>query len=277
MIKALENRITKTPYMLKNSLARSFSIVTPEFVYYYLNQLVTFGFAYLIGTGQYGTEVSEKFSNNSTMWAVLIRITALIIATLPLLWSFAKEYPRILPSPYKRVLRISYVTILAISSSILVNVIAQASGFTKTSESFAKTASTQFSLPLWLGILVYGIVTPVTEEIVHRGIIYNRLRRYFNLPIAVIAGSLLFGISHGNLVQLVYATLMGIFICCVYERYGSFLYPVLFHCISNTAVYIFMSIPLLRSAVFSVFGIVLEALFTIASLYLIFSEKTIDT
>lgn len=277
MIKALENRITKTPYMLKNSFARSLSIVTPEFVYYYLNQLVTFGLAYLIGTGQYGTEVSEKFSNNSTMWAVLIRITALIIATLPLLWSFIKEYPRILPGPDKRVFRLCYVTVLAISASILVNVIAQSTGFTKTSESFAKTASTQFSLPLWLGIIVYGLITPVTEEIVHRGIIYNRLRRYFNLPIAIIAGSLLFGISHGNLVQLVYATVMGIFICCIYERYGSFVYPVLFHCISNTAVYTFMSIPYLRTAVFSAIGIALEACLTITSLYLIFSEKTIDT
>ena len=277
MIKALENRITKTPYMLKNSFARSLSIVTPEFVYYYLNQLVTFCLSYLIGTGQYWTEVSEKFSNNSTMWAVLIRITALIIATLPLLWSFIKEYPRILPGPDKRVIRLCYVTVLAISASILVNVIAQSTGFTKTSESFAKTASTQFSLPLWLGIIVYGLITPVTEEIVHRGIIYNRLRRYFNLPIAIIAGSLLFGISHGNLVQLVYATVMGIFICCIYERYGSFVYPVLFHCISNTAVYTFMSIPYLRTAVFSALGIALEACLTIASLYLIFSEKTIDT
>ena len=277
MIKALENRITKTPYMLKNSFAKSLSIVTPEFVYYYLNQLVTFGCAYLIGTGQYGTKVSDTFSNNSTMWAVLIRITALILATLPLIWSFIKEYPRILPSIDKRMIHAGYVIILAMSSSILVNVIASSTGFTKTSESFTKTASTQFSLPLWLGIIIYGLITPVTEEIVHRGIIYNRLRRYFNLPIAVIAGSILFGISHGNLVQLVYGTVMGILICCVYERYGAFVYPVLFHCIANCAVYVFMSIPVFRTVVFSVFGIIIEACLTLGTLYLIFSEKNIDT
>ena len=124
MLKPLENRITKTPYMLKNSFAKSLSIVSPEFVYYYLNQIVTFGCASLIGTGQYGTQVSETFSNNSTLWAVLIRITALILATLPLIWSFIKEYPRILPGPDKRISRISYVTVLAIAASILVNVIA---------------------------------------------------------------------------------------------------------------------------------------------------------
>ena len=273
MIKPLEDRIIKTPYMLKNSFAKSLSIVSPEFVYYYLNQLVTFGCAYLIGTGQYGTEVSDTFSNHSTMWAVTIRITALIIAVLPLIWSFTKEYPRILPGKDQMMNRISYVALLAVSASILVNVIASSTGFTKTSESFSKTASAQFSLPLWLGILVYGLVTPVTEEIVHRGIIYNRLRRYFNLPIAVIAGSLLFGISHGNLVQFVYGTVMGIIICCLYERFGAFIYPVLFHCISNTAVYVFMSLPGLRAAVFSAWGIVFEACLTLGALYLIFRPK----
>ena len=277
MIKPLTKRITKSPYMIENSFLKSLSVVTPEFVYYYINQLVTFGCAYLIGTGQYGTQMSDMFMKHSTAWAVSIRIAALILAVLPLIWSFVKEYPVILPKEQKRAGHIMLTVMLAASSAIFLNVMLSMTGFVSKSDSFVKTATAQFSLPIWMGVLVYGIVTPVTEEIVHRGIIYNRLRRYYNLPIAVIFGSLLFGLSHGNLVQFVYGFLMGIIISCLYERYGAFVYPVLFHCSANTAVYVFMSIPVLRVASFSVLGIVIQLLISIGAIYLIFGTKSIDT
>ena len=147
------------------------------------------------------------------------------------------------------------------------------SGFSSSSDAFEKTAANQFSLPVWAGLLVYVLVTPITEEIVHRGVIYNRLRRYFNLPIAVVVSSLLFGISHGNLVQLIYGAVMGVLICLVYERYGAFIYPLVYHCVANAVIYVFMSSPVLRAAVFSVPGIALEALMTVAGVYMIFAPK----
>ena len=180
MIKPLAKRITKSAYMIENSFLKSLSVVTPEFVYYYINQLVTFGCAYLIGTGQYGTQMSDIFMKHSTAWAVSIRIAALILAVLPLIWSFVKEYPVILPKEEKRAGHIMLTVMLAASSAIFLNVMLSMTGFVSKSDSFVKTATAQFSLPIWMGVLVYGIVTPVTEEIVHRGIIYNRLRRYYH-------------------------------------------------------------------------------------------------
>ena len=276
-ISPLSERVKKTAYMPKNSFIRALMCMTPEFVYYYLNQIVTFGAAYLIGTGQYGTSVSKTFSSHSLFWATFIRVLALIVAVLPLMYSFTKEYPVIRPQKEGLAKNICFVMILALGMSLLLNVIAIKSGFTSVSSGFSKTASAQFSLPIWLGVPIYGIITPVTEEIVHRGIIYNRLRRFFDLPIALIAGALLFGISHGNLIQFVYAFVMGIVIGLIYERFGSFIYPLIFHCMANTAVYITMSIPALRLCAFSIAGMAVEIVLIAVSVYMIFTAEIIDT
>ncbi len=88
------------------------------------------------------------------------------------------------------------------------------------------------------GLFLYGILSPLVEEAVFRGLIYNRMKRCFNYPIALILSSLLFGCYHGNLVQAVYGTLLGIIIAYTYELYESFAAPVLFHTVANVSVYV---------------------------------------
>jgi membrane protease YdiL (CAAX protease family) len=276
-IAPIGERVKQSAYMPKNSFVRALMCMSPEFVYYYLNQIVTLGAAYLIGTGQYGTSVSQTFKSHSLFFASSIRVLALIIAVLPLLYSFKKEYPVIEPQKENLGRNIGFVLCLSLSLSLLLNVIAIKSGFTSVSSGFSKTASAQFSLPVWLGIPIYGIITPVTEEIVHRGIIYNRLRRFFDLPIALVAGALLFGISHGNLIQFVYAFLMGLMIGLIYERFGSFIYPMIFHCMANTVVYITMSISPLRDAAFSIPGMIVQIILCAVSVYMLFGAENIDT
>lgn len=273
----LAKRVFKNAYFHPNSFMRAISIISPELIYYYVGQIVTFGLAYFIGTGSYGTDVSVFYKEHSLYVAAAIRVLAVVLAVLPLIPSFAKEYPVIHPD--KNLLyKSAMLTIgLAISSSLLCNSVAMVSGFTGSSESFNSVATSQFSLPIWLGIIVYGIVTPLTEEIVHRGLIYNRLRRYFNLPIAIFGSSLLFGVSHGNIVQLIYGFIMGLMICWIYERYGSFIYPVLFHCFANISVYTCMSIPTARVMVVSYPGIVLEGMLAMACLTGVALAKNIDT
>ena len=53
---------------------------------------------------------------------------------------------------------------------------------------------------------------------------------------------LLFGLFHGNLVQAVYATLLGIVLAIVYEIYDSILAPILFHAVANLFVYVMMDL-----------------------------------
>jgi membrane protease YdiL (CAAX protease family) len=95
----------------------------------------------------------------------------------------------------------------------------------------------QYSVPLWLGIILYGIIAPISEEMVFRGVLYNRIKRFYSIPRSVIFSALLFGIFHANLPQLIYGTLMGILIAVCYERNKCFGAPVVFHMAANIFVF----------------------------------------
>ena len=101
------------------------------------------------------------------------------------------------------------------------------------SEKYDVVETIQYSVPVWLGLILYGLVSPMVEEMVFRGITYNRIKRFYGLPKAVIFSALLFGGFHGNLPQFVYGSIMGGIIAVCYEYVGCFAAPVLVHMSAN--------------------------------------------
>ena len=93
-------------------------------------------------------------------------------------------------------------------------------------------------MSLWQGILAYGIWSPLKEEVIFRGIIYRLFRKYLPIMAAVFGSALMFGFFHGNSVQMVYGTIMGIVMALLYEKYQTLIAPILFHGAANTAIYI---------------------------------------
>lgn len=273
---ALSKRTYKDAYVSEGAILKIFSLLSPAFVYIFLNQAVTIIFAYIIGTGQYGTEMSAFFTEHSLLCAAIIRILSVLLAALPLMFVLAFEYPVIVPG--KIDYRYIFSTgLLSVSSALFFNTVAINTGFSGSSQSFSQTSANQFSLPIWLGIIVYGIVTPVTEEIVYRGVVYNRARNIFRPVSAMLCSAFLFGFSHGNTVQLVYGFLMGLLICYIYERFGAFIYPVIFHCMANISIYVLLSNSVAKTMVKSLPGMIAE--FTVMTVLIIYiaSIKNVDT
>lgn len=92
-----------------------------------------------------------------------------------------------------------------------------------------------------LGYFALGIIGPVAEEIVFRGAILYSLLKLFDkrmhwLPIIISA--LLFGIAHGNMAQMVNATLTGLLLGWMYYHTGSIVPGVVFHWMNNTIAYV---------------------------------------
>ena len=87
-----------------------------------------------------------------------------------------------------------------------------------------------------LGAAVYGLLTPLIEEAVYRGIVFYRLRRGFPPSAAAVISSALFGAAHGNVPQAVYAFVMGLVFALAYELTRSFEVPFLLHSLCNLAV-----------------------------------------
>lgn len=86
---------------------------------------------------------------------------------------------------------------------------------------------------MWFLILCMGIIAPLAEEIVFRWLIYLRLRDYMKMGKAVVISGLMFGIYHGNLVQAVFASLLGMAFAYFLDISGCLWSSVLLHMGAN--------------------------------------------
>ena len=82
-------------------------------------------------------------------------------------------------------------------------------------------------------IIGSAILTPVLEEMVYRGVIFARLRRDMGMLLAVLLSALLFGIMHFNIVQFIYAFVLGVMLALFMEKCGHFFAAVLGHVTVN--------------------------------------------
>lgn len=144
--------------------------------------------------------------------------------------------------------------VLAAASSLGLNVLLALTGIVESSASYQDVARQQYSVMLGAGMLLFGLISPITEEIVFRGLIFNRMRRYFPHAAAVVASGVLFGIYHGNPVQALYGGCMGILMAYLYERMHSFAIPCLFHATANLMVYSIAQSAALHGRLFTVPG-----------------------
>ena len=82
-------------------------------------------------------------------------------------------------------------------------------------------------------IICMGVIAPIAEEVVFRWLIYLRLRDYMKMGVAAVISGLIFGIYHGNLVQAVYASILGMVFACFLELTGNLWTSVLLHMGAN--------------------------------------------
>ena len=152
---------------------------------------------------------------------------------------------------------------LSVCLALFLNMAISYLNLSSVSDSYEKAANIQYSLPLAAGLIVYGIIAPIEEELVFRGLVYGRMRKYFPAAAAIPVSALLFGAYHGNLVQLIYAFCMGCLLAWAFERYKDIKASVLVHAAANLAVYTVSSVPAIRQSVFSPRGFAVTGILTV--------------
>ena len=85
-----------------------------------------------------------------------------------------------------------------------------------------------------------AFVIPVSEELLFRGLLFRRCRALMGFFPAALSISILFGFSHGNLVQFLYAMGLGMLLAYVCEKYGSLKAAILLHVTANLTSLIMM-------------------------------------
>lgn len=243
-LQPLQNRIIKAPASEPTSLLKAVSIVWPVLVYNVISQVVLIVFAYFmqwISLGSTGMQALAEFlRTNSVMVSGVVKAFSMIAGAAAVWHLFIRETPVVtMPKGHKKDAAVLFIA--GGCTALAVNVLFSLIGFTGSSEVYEQVAEKQFALPLWAGIILYGIVSPVAEEIVFRGIVYNRLRRQYSLWIAIIGSALIFGVYHGNVVQALYAFVLGLLIAVLYEKFGSFMAPIILHGAANIFVYVVTS------------------------------------
>ena len=101
-----------------------------------------------------------------------------------------------------------------------------------------ETSNGMNSIPMGVGLALYGMMTPVLEELFFRGLLFNRLRQLIPARTAAVGSGLLFGLYHGNLIQFLYAWIIGCVLGEVYERSGEISFPILLHAIINISAFV---------------------------------------
>jgi membrane protease YdiL (CAAX protease family) len=107
-----------------------------------------------------------------------------------------------------------------------------------------------------------GLLVPFLEEIIFRGVVFDRLRKTTKLPVALVLQALIFGISHLNVLQGTYTFVFGIAVGLIYLWSGSIWAAVAVHIAYNLTSVIFSY--LLGDAEVRVSGLVVIALVGIA-------------
>lgn len=86
---------------------------------------------------------------------------------------------------------------------------------------------------LLLQIISVGIAVPIAEELIYRGLVFNRMKNSMDIKVAAVITSLLFGIFHFNLLQGVYAFLLSLLLIYCINFYNSIIPSIIIHSIAN--------------------------------------------
>ena len=78
-----------------------------------------------------------------------------------------------------------------------------------------------------------GLMAPLLEEILFRGLILGTLKREMHPWAAIILSSLAFGAAHGTAISFIYATGIGILMGWLFVKFNSVLPSIVFHMAYN--------------------------------------------
>ena len=103
-----------------------------------------------------------------------------------------------------------------------------------------KSLKPRFEPFMLIGSVIFG---PIFEEILYRGLMYNKLKEISNAFIGVLISSILFALLHipkyGFGINMFFLFLAGILLSYCYEKTDNIYIPILVHSISNFFIFLF--------------------------------------
>lgn len=167
-----------------------------------------------------------------------------------------------------------------LAASVFLNLFLAGVGAVHADAAAADASAQAGRVSLPLGILIYGVLSPLAEETVFRGITLQRLyllcheKKSGKTAFLLAAGlsSLLFGIYHGSFVQGLYAAAMGFLFCLFLALGGNLFRVIVLHGGANVMTLFLSQAGTFRRASASVMAGALGIAFCCGG-YVLFSRK----
>lgn len=85
----------------------------------------------------------------------------------------------------------------------------------------------------FLNLLIAGLIPPICEELLFRGVIFQGLKEKFKPFTSVLLTALLFALMHQSITQFIYPFILGFVLTVVMDKTNNLLYPILIHAFNN--------------------------------------------
>lgn len=157
------------------------------------------------------------------------------LLTLPLfVVLFYRDKNRIKPN-FSAIKPVDYalVIVVAVFANIAITAIMEALDIVRFFPDYMQLEQALSGGSLLIRIAAIGIVAPIVEEYLMRGVVLGRLHGYVPAVAALFIQAAIFGILHMNILQGTYAFAIGILFGYLYLKYGTMLLTVLAHIVFN--------------------------------------------
>ena len=176
--------------------------------------MVVYFVLYQLGAGLLIYYYGDKYSSATCF------LIAAAITIIPLIVIY-RTVPKLIPEPItdKKQLAMYFVYVaVVVCVGIMFNVIITKSGIISYSDGFRRASSTLSDGTLLLKILCHAIAAPIIEELMMRGIVLGQLCLWYGPVQAVFLSTICFGIIHNNIVQFIYAVIVGLTLSFMYVK-----------------------------------------------------------
>ena len=229
-------------------------------MYFLIQVVVSFFYGVFLGIGYYktygldkiqdGTELSQYITENMNtnillIISIFITIAILLIIMLAKKKTF-KEYFSINKIDKKL---IPLFILLGISFDLIVigalNLINEISNLNQIMQEYSAKSMELFNnTNMIFSIIIIGIFVPILEEMAYRVLPINKLMPRVSSIMAIILTSIVFAISHGQIVWIIYTFIFGVILSTVYIKYKSSIANILIHSSFNLTTLILMVLPI---------------------------------
>ena len=195
-------------------------------------------------------EYQEKLNNYINTKAFLIILITVIIF-MPILYKVFKKYKQ------KNNFKIRDI-IIPITFGITISLIYNITLF-ELNNIFNFTNNFEISnIPIIVQIICSGICGPILEELVFRGIVYNKLKEFNNHIFSIILSSIIFALFHTDIMNAIYVFGVSFILIYLYEKYKTLKAPILMHISLNTTIILMLNLIIKNYIIFNLYLLIVS-------------------